>query len=120
MATIAGQRAALAAAFTAAGIRVTKTTSVEPPCVVIYGNGSDLTRLGGTQYAYQYRVLVTVGYRDDTQAEADLDEMVLAVLAVINGLVGCRLDSLGPQGIGTVEGSQYLACDLNVSMPVVI
>lgn len=115
MTTIAGARAAL---VTAVG---GTDGPISPPCTVVVSNGSDLTSLGGENTEWGFRVVVYAGmYSDNAAMEDALAALVIAKLASLRALAGCRIVAVSGSIIRDADGGRALAADISVSMNVTL
>jgi len=115
MSTIAQQRAAL---VTAVG---GTDGPISPPCTVVVSNGSDLASLGGESTEWGFRVVCYAGLYSDSAAMEDiLAALVIAKLAILRALAGCRIISVSPSLIRDADGAKILAADIAVSMNVTL
>jgi hypothetical protein len=94
---------------------------ISPPCTVVVSNGSDLAILGGDNAEWGFRVVIYAGYYSDNAAMEDiLAALVVAKLAILRALAGCRIVSVSGSIIRDADGGRALAADISVAMPVVL
>jgi hypothetical protein len=115
MSTIAQQRQALVTAVSGTD------GPISPPCAVVVSNGSDLASLGGESAEWGFRVVVYAGlYSDNAAMEDTLAALVIAKLAALRSLAGCRILSVSGSLIRESDGGRLLAADIAVSMIVTL
>jgi hypothetical protein len=113
MGTFAATDAELAAALTAAGVRVAaELGATEPPCAVLFSDGSELAGLGRGQVPWRWRVTLLAGRIDAAAVQSELATVRGTVLSALRSLAGWRLVSVSRDGIREVGGGQLLACDV--------
>jgi len=94
---------------------------ISPPATVVVSNGSDLTSLGGESTEWGFRVVVYAGlYSDNAAMEDILAALVIAKLAALRALAGCRIISVSGSLIRESDGGRLLAADIAVSMNITL
>ena len=96
MTTLVARRTELDAAFTAASIRFEDTWRGEPPYVVAFFDGSDLDPfLADGSSKVQLAVILVVSKALDDVSMLAVDAAVQSTYAVLRGLRGWAIDSIG-------------------------
>ena len=96
MATIAERRTELSNALASEGLDYRDTWQGEPPYVLCFFNGSDLTPKPDDQVAMQFRVVGVLAKAMDDVALSSADVMVTDIMHALNALDGWRIDGIGP------------------------
>ncbi len=100
-------------------LRVGQPLSLAGPCIV-FSNGSDLQRLGGTNTECGFNVLCYVGLRDNRVTSTELATYIQAQMVILTALAGFRIVSVGRDTIRTLAGSDLLTADIAVTTTVAL
>lgn len=112
MTTIAQAHAALSTAVGASG------EIVAGPACIVFSNGSDLARLGGTGVEWGFNVLCYVGFRDNAVTSAELAGYVQAKMVILAALAGWRIVNVNADTVRTLAGSELLTAVIAVTTKV--
>lgn len=86
-----------------------------PPCVMIWGGGSDLTMLQTGKVEWTFRVTLIAETWNASGASVALNALGATVLSKLRALAGFKVVSHGPDVVRSVGGGDYLTADIAVS-----
>jgi hypothetical protein len=116
MTTLAGARSALGTALSTGGVTLSDAPGrVAPPVALIFGGGIDPSHAMRREMLATFRITAVAGRADATAMSAALGELVLKILAVVNGLAGWVVGNVSPDLERSIAGGQYLTADISVS-----
>ncbi len=93
---------------------------VAGPACIVFSNGSELQRLGGTNTEWGFNVLCYVGLRDNRVTSTELATYVQAQMVILTALAGFRIVSVGRDTVRTLAGSDLLTADIAVTTTVAL
>ena len=93
---------------------------VAGPACIVFSNGSDLTKLGGTNVEWGFTVLCYVGLRDNRVTSTELGTYVQAQMAILLALAGFKIVSVERDSVRSLAGSDVLSAAINVTTPVAL
>lgn len=115
MTTLAARRTELSAALTAAGVRYAESWKGEPPYVVAFFDGSDLSPMVNGSCPVNFAVVLVVAKALDDVALAAVDAGVEDVYGVLLALDGWKIRSIDSLVFSTTpEGSQQYTVTFRV------
>lgn len=93
---------------------------VAGPACIVFSNGSDLAKLGGSNVEWGFNILCYVGLRDNRVTSTELATYVQSVMVILNALAGFRVVSVGRDTVRTLAGSDLLTADIAVTTTVLL
>lgn len=117
MTTVAQAQAELETALSAS-MNVGDLAGVEPPGVIVYGDGVDFAHVVRGQAEASFRMTFVGGAWDAKASSGDLRTVVSAALPILAGLAGWRVGAFSPDSVVRIAGSQLLAVDAVASRMV--
>jgi hypothetical protein len=117
MTTVVQARAALVAGLSPVVV-ADDPGGTAPPCVLLWSNGSDLTKLQTGKVEWIFRVTMVAESWNASGASIALNSLAATVLGKLRAMNGFKVQSHGADVVRTMGGNDYLTADVAVSTMV--